>query len=280
MKSIILVFLLLFGACAKQEPASSKPIVLTNIAPYAYFLNKIGGDTIVAKPLIPSGANPHLFEPTLRDVEPLKSAKVWLRIGEPFEDKIINIIEQHNPTLLMIDLSEGIDLIREGCAHCDHAEDRHIWLSPKEGKKQAIAIKEALVKAFPENGTLYEENLLKFLSELDSLDAEITEMLEPLSGQAIVVSHPAFGYFCRDYGLKQLSVEQEGKDPLPQHISELLQTIEQNKISAIFAEPQYSNKGAELIAEKLHLQLYMVDPYSGDYPTTLRNIAKQIANKQ
>ncbi len=285
-KLFAFIFPLLFLFSCNNTPIEntpSKPVVLINIPPYSYFVQKIAGDTVTIQSLIPAGANPHLFEPTLKDVEPLRAAKMWLRNGEAFEDKLLPVLNTHNPHLVAIDLSEGIDLLElnpdQQCAHCSLAEskDRHIWLSPKEAKVQAAIITAAMTKILPENEELYTKNLSALLLELDLLDISIKNLLEPFKNQAILVSHPAFGYFCRDYGLEQLSVEHEGKEPLPHHISHLLNQIEHTKISAVFAEPQYSNKGAEWIAQKLHIPIYLVDPYSADYPATLLSIAKNIA---
>ena len=81
-----------------------------------------------------------------------------------------------------------------------------------------------------------------------------------MEGKAILVSHPAFGYFCQDYHLVQLSIEMEGKEPLPQHVTEILSLAKHYAIQAVLVEPQYSNKGAELIAKRLGLPTHSVDP--------------------
>ena len=84
-----------------------------------------------------------------------------------------------------------------------------------------------------------------------------------MKGRAILVSHPAFAYFCQDYALVQLSVEVEGKDPLPKDVTEILQKAKNYNIQSVLLEPQYSNKGAELIAQSMHLPTHMVDPLFG-----------------
>jgi len=282
----VLIILGLYSCTSQEKPdAAGKPIVLVNIGPYIYFVEKIAANTVDIKQIIPTGANPHLFEPTLKDVEPFRYAKLWFLIGESFENKILRSLQGHNKNLLTVDLTENIDLLpleEHSCCH-DHSTDsldRHIWLSAREAQKQVLTIKNALVTLFPENAPLYETNTSKLLTELQELDQEITLLLEPFKGTAIIVSHPAFGYFCRDYGLIQLSIEHEGKDPLPKHISSLLSSLENVQIPAIFTQPQYSNKGAEWIAAKLNVPTYLIDPYSQDYKTTLRTIAKSIASEK
>jgi zinc transport system substrate-binding protein len=109
------------------------------------------------------------------------------------------------------------------------------------------------------------------------LNEEISALLAPMRDKAILVSHPAFAYFCRDYHIVQLSIEVEGKDPLPKDVAEIIQKAKSYHIQSVLLEPQYSNKGAELIAKSMDLPTHMVDPYSENYSANLLSIAKVIA---
>ncbi len=285
----LLVSLLLLGSCQREEAVPKKSTVLISIAPYAYFVDKISEGTVQIECLVPEGANPHIYEPTPKAVERAQDAKLWLRLGESFDKKIDAVLKKHNPTLHVVNLTQGIELLSvceeeslgEETHHChehgDEGKDIHIWLSPKLAKKQARAIAAGLIAIDPENEPLYTIGLKTCLSELDLLDQEITELLLPKKGSAILVSHPAFGYFCQDYDLIQLSVEMEGKDPLPQHITELLNQAKAYQITAVLLQPQYSNKGAELIAQELHLPTTTIDPYATNYIENLYYIAEIIA---
>lgn len=287
----ILFFLMLpfcFVGCGKPKtkPPVASTIVLTSIPPYAFFIEKIAGDTVTVQTLVPAGANPHIFEPNPKQVEEANKAQLWLQIGEAFEKKITTVLKERNPSLVLVDLCEGISLLSScddtshthACSHED-GKDRHTWLSPKIAKKQAALIAESLSQLYPQNRELYTENLRRFTGDLEQLDQEIELLLHSMKGEAVLVSHPAFGYFCKDYDLIQVSVEYEGKDPLPQHIRSLFATIASSPVKSVLIQPQYNNKGAELIAEKLHLPIYLVDPYSSDYLTNLKNIASQIAHE-
>ena len=222
-KAIFLCFALLFVcfSCGKPAPAVEKPRVLVSVPAHQYFVEKIGGDTLSVHPLVPAGANPHIFEPTPREVEKTQGAALWFTVGESFESKILKVLKERNSSLLAVSMCEGLDLIGGTCS-C-HSYDRHIWLSPKQSKLQAQTIAASLIQAFPAHEGLYKHNLNGLLSELEALDLKLTAMLQPLKGETLLVSHPAFGYFCKDYGLRQISVEHEGKDPLPQHIASILE---------------------------------------------------------
>jgi zinc transport system substrate-binding protein len=158
--------------------------------------------------------------------------------------------------------------------------DRHIWLSPKLASRQASAIAEVLSKRFPEKKELFAANLEICLAEIEALDREIQTVLSPLQARSLIVSHPAFQYFCIDYGLKQLSVEQEGKDPRPRHLEEMLARARIEKLAVALTLPQYNNKGVQLIASEMDVPIRMIDPYSADYYNTLKNLAQMIANPE
>ena len=226
--------------------------------------------------LVPSGANPHIYEPTPKQVQKALQARIWFRLGEPIETKMFNIVSGQG--MRVVDLSEGINLISE--EHGDHIEgkDRHIWMSPKLALQQATVIAGSLAEVFPEFKEQFQVGLQNFLGDLSKIDEEIARELKPFAGDAILVSHPAFGYYCQEFGLKQLSIEYEGKDPLPQDITRTLQEAKDSKVRAVFTVAQYNNKGAELIAKQLQLPVYAIDPYAQDYFENLQHITSLIAH--
>ncbi len=288
-KSIFLVWIALcFTGCELEKPSQKEKTVLVSIAPYAFFVNRIAGADLPVTTLVPEEANPHIYEPKPKEVEKVRDASVWIRLGESFDQKVFKVIQEQNPKMRIVDVTEGIHLL-PACEinspsdehhHChghDDGQDIHIWLSPKLAKVQAATICKALTDAFPGNGHLYEKNLGKLTAELDLLDQEISTLLAPMKGTAILVSHPAFAYFCQDYELIQLSVEMEGKEPLPHQVTHLLEKARHYQVATVILEPQYSNKGAKLIAKELGVPTATLDPYAEDYLDNLRSIAQIIA---
>jgi len=279
----ILIFLPFFSCEVKKKPLESKPVVLVSIPPYAYFVQKIAGDAVEIDSLVPVGANPHIYEATPKEVQRHQEASLWVYLGEPFDKKTRQFFRDMQRPIEIVDVAEGIDLLcheeeHEHCHHHDHDEgkDLHVWLSPKLAKAQAEKIAHALIALMPGQKERFEANLQGFLRELDQLDRQIANMLSSMKGKAILVSHPAFGYFCHDYHLVQLSIENEGKEPLPQHVTEILAKAREYSVQSVLTEPQYSNKGAELIAESLGLSTHMVDPYAENFSENLLALAKAI----
>lgn len=279
---ICFALLVCIGCNKRAAPVSAqKPLILVSIAPYKLIAERIAGPNFAVETVAPAAADPHSFEPTANQVLGLQKAEVWFCIGESFEKKIIPILQNNIDGLTVADLREGIELIEEelGCHECsmDHL-DRHIWLSPKLFTEQAKIIEKTLCEKYPEQKDLFLANSKNLSDELRLLDTEIKEILKGVEKRTLLVSHPAFGYFCKDYDIVQLSVEYEGKDPRPKHLEEILKRAVVESAEIALALPQYNNKGAQMIARQLHKPIRYIDPYSPDYFETMRKLAKIIAD--
>jgi zinc transport system substrate-binding protein len=282
MRIICLCLVLFFAAwgCGKRETPHSKPAILVSVPSYLYFVERIAGDTVTALSLTPPGSNPHIYEPTPKEVQQFRKAALWIRLGEPSDVKTHAVLKEQSPDMRIVNIADGIAYLPlyERChAGHNHGQDLHIWLSPKLAIKQAEKIAEHLIQLLPDHRNAYEKALACFIEELSDLDREIANTLAGKSGSTVLVSHPAFAYFCQDYHLEQLSIEIEGKEPLPQDITALLTLAKAHKVTSVIAEPQYSDKGAQLIAKNLNVPVYTIDPYSPEYMTNLRFIAEVIA---
>lgn len=276
---------LLLTACQHSPPPQAlqdkKPTVLVSLAPYAYVVKKLSADLVEVETLVPSGANPHIYEAPPKKVEQHRKAALWVYIGENFDKKMLQFLKENQTGILTVDVAEGIELLEPQDTCCEHhhhdSRDLHLWMSPPIVKIQAQKIALALITLLPDKKELIEENLHSFLQELDELDTTLAALLAPKKGSSILVSHPAFAYFCKEYGLHQLSIETAGKEPKPQDINQLLTHAKGKQVKTVITEPQHSNRGAEAVADLLGIQTQMVDPYTEDYADNLLNLAKMIA---
>lgn len=258
------------ASCHKKGSVDQKPLILVSIAPYRTLVQQIAGPEFDVQTIVPSAANPHSFEPLLSQVTQMGRAEIWFLIGEPFEAKIAPILQARNPQFVVTDLREGLP---PSCL-----VDRHIWLSPNLAKLQAETIERSLGQKYPEKKNLFLKNRLVLCEQLTALDKEIRSILKETPNRTLLVSHPAFGYFCEEFNLQQLSVEYEGKDPRPKHLDAILKRAIEESAQIALALPQYNNKGAQLIAEKLHKPVRYIDPYSEGYFEMMRKLALLIAD--
>lgn len=257
--------------------------LLVSVAPHKFFVEKIVGNTAHVRLMVPAGASSHTYEPTPKQVIAASKAKIWFCVGEQFEQRALKALKVHNHEIKAVDLRQGVAMISADpmtghcCCHAN-SQDLHIWLSARQAKVQAQTIADLLIACYPEHADLYHKNLQKFLAELNELDLQIEALLEPLQNRILLVSHPAYAYFCRDYQLTQLSIEFEGKDPTPQQLNRILNLAREAHVGKVFIQQQYSSKGARLFAKELQAKIVLLDPYAEDYLNSMLQIAQAIAS--
>ncbi len=251
---------------------SAEPIrVLVTIPPIKFFVEAIGGDHVEVETLIPSGAGAHTYEPTPRQVQAASTATLWLTIGEPLEERVHAAL----PNLQVVDLRQGIDLLGSHCGHagCATGTDPHFWLSPRAAKIFARTIADALINQREADRAAINARLQYLETKLDTLDQKLTKQLAPCKGKTILISHPALGYFCRDYHLHQLSIEFEGKEPSPKQLARVVKEARSAQVKNLILDTQYSAKGGRLVAQQLDLPICPFDPLSEEYFTNMHRLA-------
>ncbi len=255
--------------------------VLVSVAPYRFMVQEIAGDTVSVQLMVPPGASSHTYEPTPKEIMKASKADIWFTIGEPFERRAVPSLKSFNAKLQQVDLKKGLDLIYDdhhhSCCHGEGGADLHFWLSPRLDKIQATTIAEALIARYPDNEELYRKNLETFLQRLDALNDEIAKITKNTKQRTIMVSHPAYAYFVRDYGFTQLPIEYSGKDPSARQLQRVIEEARRSGVSTIYVQPQYSNKGANLIAEQIGANIVSMDPYGENLFESLRHIADQFS---
>jgi zinc transport system substrate-binding protein len=276
--------LALLCSCSGDVKGKRSDVVLVTLAPYKFFVEQIAGDTVDVKLVVPTGASPHSYEPTARQILEASKADIWFLIGETFEERAVQALTSYNTDLKTVDMRNGIELIEErepGHEHCHHhgCEDPHIWMSPKLVKEQAETIAKTLSEIYPERAELYAKNLKDFQKKLDDLDAAIVQILQGMKNRTILVSHPAYAYYCKDYSLKQISIEFEGKDPSPHQLTKILQRARGNKSPYVYIQVQSPSKGAKLVADEIGAEIVDLDPYGENYFENMVHISKSFAKQ-
>ncbi len=215
----------------------------------------------------------------------LAGASHFFRIGVEAENSLMRRIEVRFSQIRVVDLREGITMIH-GHHHHHHGHDHdctdedgndpHVWLDPMRVAAMAGTIAESLSSSYPEDAAVFQANYLMLKNELMALDSEIAAMLEPVRGHTLFVYHPAFAYFCERYGLRQESIEQDGKSPTPRHIRRVLEAMTYSNVTTIFIQPQYSESPARRLAEQTGSKLEILDDLAPNYMENMRDIALKV----
>jgi len=279
---LVLAPLLLQPAQAQAAGPDAPLPVFVSILPQEYFVERIGGDRVRVEALVRPGQDPHTFAPTPQQMAQLAGARIYFRIGVPFENAMIPRLSRSIPNLRVIDLQEGMDLLAATETRDDNHEhgddlDPHTWLDPLLALRQAALIRDTLISFDPAGAKTYSANFDLLAADLKELDRTLRELLQPMAGRTIYVFHPAYGYFCRAYGLKQKAINPGGKQPGARQLARLIEEAEADKVRFIFSQPQFSEKAASTIARSIGAAVVTLDPLARDYLANMHSIAAQLA---
>jgi len=282
---LVFCILALPGYCAAAGPAGSGPdrfSVFVSILPQKTFVERVGGPHVQVHVLVPPGQAPETYEPTPRQMAALGSARVFFRAGLPFEEPLFRRGGGAFGSVEVVDTRTGVPLRAfhhhghgHGAADAGHP-DPHVWLDPERVKIQAGTICETLCRVDPVHADAYREGLNRFHRDLDRVHVRVSTVLAPLKGRKIYVFHPAFGYFTDAYGLVQVPLEEEGKEPGPRRLAGLIEQARQDRVRVLFVQPQHSAQEARAFADAVGARIVPLDPLAGDYLANLERMADAV----
>ena len=278
---------------ARAEPLP----VAVSIPPQAYVVESIGGQRVDVQVMVPANAEPVSYEPTPRQMAALSEARLYFSIGVPFEKGWLPRFRSNSPDMRVIDTIATIQR-RAMARHAGHdhdgesaqpaprdgdvadsARDPHVWLSPPLVRLQAEIVRDALIQAAPEHAAEFHQGFRRLAAEINTLDQSILDALTDIDPEArrFLVFHPAFGYFGASYGLEQVPIEVEGKEPGPRELARVIERAREMNVRVIFVEPQFAQGAARTIAREIGAEVVTLDPLARDWPAGMRAIATTLA---
>ena len=289
MRQLAVLLLALIGlGCGAADPGESltKTIVATSIPPHAWLIERIGGDAVEVHTVLRPGESPTTHQPSDLQVSRVLSGRVFFRSGVPFESGAwfralegdLEIVDLRDgvATRTMDTHTHGGEAAEETAHHLRGAIDPHIWLSPIRLVFQANHVADTLKRLDPGSAADYDARLAELTIELGELDAWIEDTLAPFRGRAFVVFHPSWGYFADDFGLRQIAIETEGKEPSDSELTGIQEETHSLGVSVIFVQPQIAGKSAQAIAGVMGARLETLDPLAPDVIGNLRRVTGAI----
>ena len=292
LKSIITIFTICYSLAAN----AAEPIrIFTSIAPQKYFVQQIGKELVSVKVMVPPGGSPATYEPKPRQIADISKTSLYFAIGVPFENVWLEKIAAANPAMKIIHTDRGIKKIPMAAYHHhsrggghpgknennphvtdDSGRDPHIWLSPHLVKIQAATILAALQEVDPNRRNVYEDNYRQFIATLDQLDAHLKSIFGDQPGGRFMVFHPSWGYFANDYGLEQVPIEIEGKNPKACPVEGTDRTRQGKGHKSDFCPTSvFRPKAPNMIAKEIGGQVVFADPLAEDWLTNLSEVAEK-----
>jgi zinc transport system substrate-binding protein len=270
--ALLLLMSLLCGCITQNDAPSGKINVATTVAPLGDFVTAVGGDKVKVTVLVPPGAEPHTFEPTPSQMMEVAKADLYVMNGAGLEFWMNKVLEV-NKKMVVIDSSKGAALLRES----EGEIDPHVWISLRNAGLQVNNIYFGLLQVDPTNKDYYAKNRDNYLQKLNSLDAELSQTFAATKRKIFIVHHPAWTYFARDYGLEEVSLMENEKEPGPKYLGEVIDLARENNIITIFVEPEYNPKAAEVIAREMNASVVNLDPLAENYLENMSRAGREIA---
>ena len=234
--------------------------ILVTFYPIYKFTKAVGGNKVDVSVIIPSGVEPHDWEPTVQDIENLKKAKMVVINGAGLESWIPKLVAA-NPDIIVVDSSKNISLLQKN--ETKSMTDPHIWLDPVLVKIQVQNIADGLIKIDPENADYYQQNANQYKAKLDQLDNQIRTNLASCNKKDFLAFHDAFSYFSKEYGLNQNTIVgglNPENEPTATKLQEITQKAQNLGINVVFTEEAVNPQISKVIADEIHGRVLVLSP--------------------
>ena len=280
MKKILLyIILVVFVSCNRQGASNDQKVITVSIGPLKYFVEAIGGSDFKVNVMVLPGASPHTYEPMPGQIVDLSKSLAYISDGFlGFELTWLDRFYEINPAMKKLILAEKQNLIfsedsPEGKDNSEHeGVDPHFWISPTSAKVVALSVKDLLTELYPDHSELYNSNYNTLMAKIEDIDLKAIEMFKGVNNKSFMIFHPALSYLERDYNLRQISVEFEGKEPTPSQMKSIIDLGTSENIKVIFVQKEFDRKYADEVAREIGAKVVVIDPLSENWPDAVLSI--------
>lgn len=252
---VLAAILFLFTRSDKQK--SEGLHIAASFYPLGEFARQIAGSNVRVDIITPAGIEPHDYEPTAKDIASIRSSSLFIYNGngvDGWADKIANDLT-----------SLGVHVVNIKDSLRITSPDPHYWLDPVLAQTMVKNIKTALIEEDPTHKALYEKNAAAYIQELNKLHKDVEKGLKTCAQRQIVVSHAAFGYFAKQYGLTEMYIAgiSPEEEPSPKRLAEIADYAKTHHAQYIFFESLVSPKLSETIATEIGAKTMVLNPVEG-----------------
>lgn len=279
LNTVILCCVCLVILTACRGKVQHHRIATVTILPQKYLVEKIAGTFLEVNVMVPPGMNPATCDLNTGQLKKLYDSDICFTIGHlPFEETHLYPALQNRSRIQVVNHSEGLKLLNGSCNHTTHqghhhsGTDPHIWLSPTHFRQMATQVYQVLTARYPEQKEKFTENYKKLSASIDSIAHQAEELFRDRPQHRFLIYHPALTYFAADYGLEQISIEDEGKEPNPSHLKEIIDLAREQDIRFIFIQNQFDMDNATAIAREINAQVIPIDPLAENWQEEMEKL--------
>ena len=284
------IFAVMLAAMTVPMPGAAEPLeVIASLLPQRGLVARVGGDRVRVTVLVEHGQEPHSFRPSAKRVTELAQAVAWFTSGMRFEEPLKATLKSRSagPRVVGLDV-EGIGVkglesqceLEEPGHEEAHTWDPHVWTAPLLVGRQAQVVAQTLAAMEPAHASEFNARAAEVEAEARKLNEELAQCLAPLKGTAFYTFHPAFAYFAAAYGLKQVAIENGGREPSAKHLTELIERAREGHVKLVLVQPQQPTRGAERVARAIGAKVAELDPLAEDVFGTARSLAELLKAPQ
>ncbi|MDQ4105880.1 MAG: metal ABC transporter substrate-binding protein [Actinomycetota bacterium] len=276
---VLLVTLLALGAgCGASRSGGegaageTEVRVSATISVIGDLVEEVGGERVEVETIVPVGGSPETFQPSPSDAQKISESRVVFQNGLGLEGWLDDLLRSAGgEEVRVVELAEGLETIEDGDEHRheeegehageEHAEGNpHLWLDVSNAQRYVERIRDTLVEVDPDGAGEYRANAEEYLAELEELDRHIRDRAGevPEENRKLVTFHEAFPYFAEAYGFEQVGVILRNPDaePSSREVAEVIRTVREEDVPAIFTEPQFNAGLADTIAQEAGVEVY------------------------
>ncbi len=274
--NFILIISSLIGCKTKSNFDNGKITVAVSIPPEAEFVKAVCGDNVNIITLLPAGASPETYEPSVTDLKDLEFADIYFSIGVPMEEN--SILPTLPQNIKNIELHKEVAKHYPELSEGEHSHrDPHIWLSIKRAKIMVEVIKTEIIKLDGKNAEKYDKNAENYIKNLEETDTCIIEIFKNKQNRKFIVYHPAFAYFADEYSLSMYALEEHGKEITAKHLAKMIDFAKEENIDTIFCSEENSQKSPETFASEIGGQVVILSPLAENYLENMKTMATAIS---
>ena len=273
--------LLLPTACQRKTAQDSRPVVTVSIEPLRHMVEQLVEDRYRVVTLMPQGASPESYEPTPRQMVELAESRMLFCVGTlGFEKTRLKQMAETASQVPVVRLDQGLETLTEPDGHADgHDTDPHVWMSPDNMCHMVDNACQALCLLDSAHAPRYRQLAEKQKAVYRKTDSDMQRSLKELAHRTFLIYHPALGYFAHRYGLKQLAVEQEGKEPSAAYLQQLSNRCRAEGVRVVFISKEHNGRAARRMAETMGARIVEINPLSDDVNSQFYQIADALTHE-
>jgi zinc transport system substrate-binding protein len=256
MKKLLLFIIMLFPLYALN--------VSVTILPQKGIIKAIGGDKVNINVMIPPGNSPATYAPTFSQLKKVKNSQIYFSVGVPFDKTYLSKIKEINPSIKIISFAKYIK---------KDSDNPHIWLSPALLMLEAKTVLDALIKYEPQYKNYFLKNYALLINKLAKLEVKGQKNIKQ---KAFITFHPSFYYFAKDFHIKEIALQKQGKTPSFSYLAKIIKIAEKENVKTVIISPEFPEKYAKLVAQKIEAKVYIISPLNQNPLKTIKKLIEAL----